>query len=54
MKKLIPDSNVSKCLEFSGVKARYYDPRTEIVAIDLFDPVDELKDLFVTNGYSKL
>jgi Mg2+/Co2+ transporter CorB len=29
-------------------------PRTEIVAIDLFDPVDELKDLFVRTGYSKI
>jgi CBS domain containing-hemolysin-like protein len=27
-------------------------PRT--VAIDLFDPVDELKDLFVRTGYSKI
>jgi putative hemolysin len=42
-------------LEFSGVKARdIMTPRTEIVAIDLFDPVDELKDLFVRTGYSKI
>jgi CBS domain containing-hemolysin-like protein len=41
--------------EFSGVKARdIMTPRTEIVAIDLFDPVDELKDLFVRTGYSKI
>jgi CBS domain containing-hemolysin-like protein len=40
-------------LEFSGVKARdIMTPRT--VAIDLFDPVDELKDLFVRTGYSKI
>ena len=42
-------------LEFAGVKARdIMTPRTEIVAIDLFDPVDELKDLFVRTGYSKI
>ena len=42
-------------LEFSGVKARdIMTPRTEIVAIDLFDTVDELKDLFVRTGYSKI
>ncbi|MDG2431501.1 hemolysin family protein [Flavobacterium sp.] len=42
-------------LEFSGVKARdIMSPRTEIVAIDLFDTVDELKDLFVRTGYSKI
>lgn len=42
-------------LEFSGVKARdIMTPRTEIVAIDLFDPIDELKDLFVRTGYSKI
>jgi CBS domain containing-hemolysin-like protein len=37
-------------LKFSGVKARdIMTPRTEIVAIDLFDPVDELKDFVCTN-----
>lgn len=42
-------------LEFSGVKARdVMSPRTEIVAIDLFDSVAELKDLFVETGYSKI
>jgi len=42
-------------LEFSGVKARdIMTPRTEIVAVDLFDAVDELKDLFVETGYSKI
>ncbi|MEP6929705.1 MAG: hemolysin family protein [Flavobacterium sp.] len=42
-------------LEFSGVKARdIMTPRTEIVDIDLFDSVEELKDLFVETGYSKI
>ncbi len=42
-------------LEFSGVKARdVMSPRTELVAIDLFDSVEELKDLFIATGYSKI
>ena len=42
-------------LEFSGVKARdVMSPRTEIVAIDLFDSVAELKQLFIETGYSKI
>jgi CBS domain containing-hemolysin-like protein len=42
-------------LDFSGVKARdVMTPRTEIVAIDLFDSVDELKELFIETGYSKI
>jgi putative hemolysin len=42
-------------LEFSGVKARdIMTPRTEIVDIDLFDTVDDLKALFVETGYSKI
>ena len=42
-------------LEFSGVKARdIMTPRTEIVAIDLFDSVAELKQLFIETGYSKI
>lgn len=42
-------------LEFSGVKARdVMSPRTEIVAIDLFDSIDELKALFIETGYSKI
>ncbi len=42
-------------LDFSGVKARdIMSPRTEIVAIDLFDSVTELKDLFIETGYSKI
>lgn len=42
-------------LEFSGVKARdIMTPRTELVAIDLFDTVSDLKDLFIETGYSKI
>ncbi|MES2575080.1 MAG: hemolysin family protein [Bacteroidota bacterium] len=42
-------------LDFSGVKARdVMTPRTEIVAIDLFDSVVELKELFIETGYSKI
>jgi len=42
-------------LEFSGVKARdIMTPRTEIVAVDLYDSVAELKELFVETGYSKI
>ena len=42
-------------LDFSGVKARdVMTPRTEIVAIDMFDSVAELKELFIETGYSKV
>jgi putative hemolysin len=42
-------------LEFSGVKARdVMSPRTEIVAIDLFDSVVDLKKIFIETGYSKI
>jgi len=42
-------------LDFSGVKARdVMTPRTEIVAIDVFDSVAELKKLFIDTGYSKI
>ncbi len=42
-------------LDFSGVKARdIMTPRTEIEAVDLFDSVTELKDLFIETGYSKI
>ncbi|WP_286970172.1 hemolysin family protein, partial [Flavobacterium sp. UBA4854] len=42
-------------LEFSAVKAReIMTPRTEIVDIDLFDSVDDLKALFIETGYSKI
>lgn len=42
-------------LEFSAVKARdIMTPRTEIVDIDLFDTVDDLRALFIETGYSKI
>ena len=42
-------------LEFSGVKARdIMTPRTEIVDIDLFDSIADLKALFIETGYSKI
>ena len=42
-------------LEFSGVKARdIMTPRTEILAVDIFDSIDELKDLFIETGFSKI
>jgi CBS domain containing-hemolysin-like protein len=42
-------------LEFSGVKARdIMTPRTEIVDIDLFDSITDLKALFIETGYSKI
>ncbi len=42
-------------LDFSGVKARdIMTPRTEIVAIDLFESVEDLKVVFIETGYSKI
>lgn len=42
-------------LEFSGVKARdVMCPRTEIIAIDVFDSIEDLKELFIQTGYSKI
>ncbi|MBF7092290.1 HlyC/CorC family transporter [Flavobacterium sp. ALJ2] len=42
-------------LEFSGVKARdIMTPRTELDAVELFDTIDVLKNLFVETGYSKI
>jgi CBS domain containing-hemolysin-like protein len=42
-------------LEFSGVKARdVMTPRTEIAAVDIYDSVAELKELFIDTGYSKI
>lgn len=42
-------------LEFSGVKARdVMCPRTEIIAIDVFDSIEDLKELFIETGYSKI
>jgi CBS domain containing-hemolysin-like protein len=40
---------------FSGVKARdVMSPRTEIIAVDLFDSIENLKELFIETGYSKI
>jgi CBS domain containing-hemolysin-like protein len=37
------------------VKARdIMSPRTELVAIELFDSIAELKELFIETGYSKV
>jgi CBS domain containing-hemolysin-like protein len=42
-------------LEFSALKARdIMTPRTEIAALDITDSVNELKELFVSTGYSKI
>ncbi len=42
-------------LEFSGVKARdIMTPRTEISGVDLLDSVDDLKEMFIKTGYSKI
>ncbi len=42
-------------LEFSGVKAReIMTPRTEILALEIYDSISELKTLFVETGYSKI
>ena len=42
-------------LEFSSVKARdIMTPRTEIVAVELFDSLVELKETFIKTGYSKI
>jgi len=42
-------------LEFSESKARdIMTPRTEISAVDVLDPVNELRELFIKTGYSKI
>ena len=42
-------------LEFHNVKAReIMVPRTEIMAIEIHESVNELKELFVSTGYSKI
>ena len=42
-------------LEFSGVKARdIMTPRTEIAGVDVLDSVDDLKEMFIKTGYSKI
>ena len=42
-------------LEFSGVKVRdIMTSRTEIVAVDLYSSIVELRELFIKTGYSKI
>ena len=42
-------------LDFSGVKARdVMTPRTEIAAIDVMESLEDLKELFIETGYSKM
>lgn len=42
-------------LDFSSVKARdIMSPRTEIAAVDLFDSIEDLRDLFIETDYSKI
>lgn len=42
-------------LEFSAVKARdIMTPRTELVAVDLYSSVVDIRDLFIKTGYSKI
>lgn len=42
-------------LEFSGVKARdIMTPRTEIIAIEIYDSIAQLKEMFIKTDYSKL
>lgn len=42
-------------LEFSDVKARdIMTPRIEIAAVEIDDPVEELRQLFIETGYSKI
>lgn len=42
-------------LEFSAVKARdIMTPRTELVAVDLHSSVVDLRELFISTGYSKI
>jgi CBS domain containing-hemolysin-like protein len=42
-------------LGFSGVKARdIMTPRTELVAVDIYDSISDLKETFINTGYSKI
>jgi len=42
-------------LEFTDVKARdIMTPRTEIAAVEINDPVEELRQIFIETGYSKI
>jgi hypothetical protein len=42
-----------RTLEFSG-EARDYEPKNRAQAIELFDSIAELKELFIETGYSKV
>ena len=54
----IVDSEIQifqNALEFSGVKAReIMTPRTELVAVDLYSSIVDLRELFIETGYSKI
>ncbi|WP_306354075.1 hemolysin family protein [Flavobacterium sp. '19STA2R22 D10 B1'] len=54
----IVDSEIQifqNALEFSGLKAReIMVPRTEISAVEIHDTIEELKELFISTGYSKI
>ncbi|MEL7147757.1 MAG: hemolysin family protein, partial [Bacteroidota bacterium] len=45
----------NNAVEFKTIKVREcMIPRTEIQGLDVNDPIDELKNLFVSSGYSKI
>ncbi len=62
MESITPEDEVDSeiqifqnALEFSEVKAReVMMPRTEIIAVEIHDNIDNLKSLFTSTGYSKI